>query len=127
MIPELQNKPKLPSLKRPLKEPIQNKNPFLVDDSDDDQPPIKQAVNSRLQHRHQPISPLALETASQPPLLADFNLHYEISNAYTTQHLLSVISLTNTLMSMSKVTFKHLEPPDQTSNQGYVCYFKILF
>ena len=46
-----------------------------------------------------------------PHINKQSNIHvdyWEISSALSTQHLLSVISLTNTLMSMSNATFvKH--------------------
>ena len=75
-----------------------SKNPFL---SHDDEP-----SGTFVGH---PISPLAFEVFPSPPI--DFSLHFQVSNALTTQHLLSVISLTNTLMAMSNVSFNQLLPP----------------
>lgn len=57
-----------------------------------------------------------------PHINKQSNIHvdyWEISSALSTQHLLSVISLTNTLMSMSNATF--------VKHHRYVCWLLMYF
>ena len=60
-------------------------------------------------------APLLVDLQTAPPIVTVERLsftshpHWQISQAVTTQHLLSVISVANTLMSMSHATFTPIE------------------
>ena len=53
------------------------------------------------------ISSLQVIVEDDPSLVEKlkFNAHWQLSSSLTTQHLVGIVSITNTLMSMNHVTF----------------------
>jgi hypothetical protein len=73
----------------------------------DDEEEIESAVSEKKEGKHIRLSGSEMEKVLEESRAQRFaaRIHWELSTAITTSHLLSIMSLANTLMSMSSATF----------------------